>query len=360
MENQDTLQAHALMAEDIDSWLVNKKIEIGEEGNNTIDKIREGMRLAERYTEPFREETFVIVPITYSSQLSTHIRQDLNTPFQYLLIVENEDGGIRKGDLVMFYPADAAVTELPDSSFTKFFTTQQVEVEGTFSVISLSDIQQFEMDIVDNRMTTFRLWESRLQPVPNYVPLPGGEGEPYCVDWYLVTTNYYSDGTTEVFYDFLFSQCYNGGGGGGGNGTNPPLQNHEPVQREVSYTIIRKWPNGTLENWEMRAHYQLSGEYYPNNTTMNYFTQAPISVDAGTGTLAYIIIYYAGHYSSVDPWYLLFTLSMNSKGLNNPQSAWANCGGLVSFPNYPNADGTQGRQEFHSLPHTWQASTELY
>lgn len=65
------------------------------------------------------------------------------------MLVEDTSGRIRRGDVLLFYPADENLTKLPDSSFTNFFIFESMKTDGTFSLISLSDVTQYEMDFTN-------------------------------------------------------------------------------------------------------------------------------------------------------------------------------------------------------------------
>lgn len=93
-------------ASEIRQWLKEQKRIIGKDSNSTVDKIKASLLLDEMYTEPNQRETFIIVPLEKRMPLSSNIRADLNEPLRYLLLVENEEGRIRKCDIVLFYPLD--------------------------------------------------------------------------------------------------------------------------------------------------------------------------------------------------------------------------------------------------------------
>ncbi|HRD42668.1 MAG: hypothetical protein JST57_08185 [Bacteroidetes bacterium] len=219
-------------ASEIRQWLEEQKRIIGRDSNNTVDKIIASMIIDEMYTEPNQRETFIIVPLDKRMPLSNNIRADLNEPLRYLLLVENEDGRIRKGDIVLFYPLDKRYTELPDSSFTKFFTNYGITVDGTFALISLRDIKVYEMDVLAEKPKEFRLWAGK-PAVPEPVPDP-----PICTDWYEITTIFYNDGTYDQTVEFLYTQCEPNpmaGGGGGGTGEEPNCDPSLVSEEEVMF-----------------------------------------------------------------------------------------------------------------------------
>ncbi|RYF88321.1 MAG: hypothetical protein EOO03_08675 [Chitinophagaceae bacterium] len=251
----------------------------------------------------------------------------------------------------MFYP-DSSISSIPANAFNQYFTTQTFPVDGTLQVISLNNIKQYEMDIKDSKPDEFRLWEGRHA-------LYDGD-EIICVDWYLVTTYYYANGTTQVFEEFLFTQCYGGsgggsGGGGGGNGITPPVLNHYPVTKQVRFIVASLLTS--YEGWTVYADYYLHGEYFPNNSAHSYFTSSPESID-GSGASTSHMVFESGFMHSVAShvWYLNFQLSANNVSLlNNNKTAKAQFSAILSFPNQSPV--------FYRYPGNtkhWQASIALH
>lgn len=79
-----------------------------------------------------------------------------------------------------------------------------------------------------------------------------------CIDWYLVTTYYFADGTTETTSEYLGTTCYedcgngsymilcpDGGGGGGNNVNTNPLEQHITINGEADSYIEQD--NGILD-----------------------------------------------------------------------------------------------------------------
>ncbi|MBC7934920.1 MAG: hypothetical protein H7Y86_06135 [Rhizobacter sp.] len=263
--------------------------------------------------------------------------------------MEDENGQIRKGDLVMFYAAGQGIIDMPANSFTRFFTTQSLEIDGTFALVSLADIKQYEMDIEEGNPKEFRAWEGR-------APVYNGDNI-VCVDWYQITTIYYSDGTIEEFVDFLYTQCYGGSGGvgGGGNGSTPPDQTHYPVTRRVTFTVASV--SAAYEGWTLYADYNLSGECYPGTPSQSYFTGPPVPVD-GSGTSNSHMLFHSGTMHSVPwhSWYLVFQLQANNVSLlTGNKTAKAQFSAHLTFPNQ-----SPVRHRYPGNSKTWPAAIALH
>lgn len=312
-------------ASEIRDWLDDKKSEIGIDSNTTIDKVLYSMDDANAYTETFKDEEFIIIPIEGTGSLSRNIRTDLNAPLKFLLMVEDENGNLRKGNIALFYPSSAWTISLPQNFFKDFFESQAVSMDGTFALLSLDDVKQYEMDFENGKPKEFRLWQGKLQPAQ-----PTG---PVCYDHYLTTIIYYSDGTTEIFEEYLYTQCYDTGGGGGGS--NPPNTNN-PVarQRQVSFVVASK--NTSYEGWTMTAYYQVSGMDYPNSPSLNYFTAVPLSTGGSSSSTSFMSYSNNMHTVTWHSWYIQFSLVHDITGLNDIRNAFANFEGKITLPNQGN------------------------
>ena len=345
---KDSNNISSRSASQIRDWLDEKKTEIGIDSNATIDKVLYSMDDANAYTETFKDEQFIIIPIEDTGSLSRNIRTDLNAPLKFLLMVEDESGNLRKGNIALFYPSAAWTISLPQNFFKDFFENQTVSIDGTFALLSLDDIKQYEMDFENGNPKEFRLWQGKLQPAQ-----PTG---PVCYDHYLVTTVYYSDGTCEIFEEYLYTQCIgNGGGGGSGGGGTPPNTNN-PVTRTVQRAFVVARKSTSFENWTMSACYQLTGISYPGSPSLNTFTTTPVNVvGGGVGSLTGMI-YGSGFMHSVPAhiWYIQFSTSSTSSGLRmSNRYAWANFTGAISYPNQSPAI------HLYNMPWNWPAAVAL-
>jgi len=295
----------------------------------------------EMYIEPYRRENFIIVPLDKRMPLTNNIRTDLNEPLRYLLLVENEEGRIRSGDIILFYPADSLLNGLPNNSFHDFFIKQSINVGGTFCKISLNEIRQYEMDFGNGGLPIeFRLWYGRptiTEPVPD---------QPYCIDWYLTTTIYYSDGTVQVFEEFLYTQCYDEASGGVSD--LPNYSDPEYKEIEIEYEVASR--NQGYENWKMYATYKFFGWSYPGNSASNSFDSSPEYQGS-------IIMFGNGYhlYPPNEPWHINFLVVRHLGGLTNSNTAYTDFKAILEYTNqqpYP-------RTELQGIPKSWNASIVL-
>ncbi len=216
-----------------------------------------------------QDEKFVIVPMEERYE-NRYTKAKATKPLQYLLLTLNNKETIRRADIMLFYPKDLSLKKLPKNSFYSFFNLEEIAVDGTMAMLSIEESWRYEMDFENSKKAEFRVWRSeKSKNVSNR-----GEFE-NCIDWYLVTTIYYVDGTSHQYSTYLFTRC-NGclpdencipeeGSGGGGGGI--PV---DPVTVTKSFVVYAYHQN--FDNWNIVSTHQLSGYRYPSNSALNFFT----------------------------------------------------------------------------------------
>lgn len=337
---------------DISKWLEGNVGKTTPYKNNIINKVLQNAVFDKMYTEPFRDnERLIIVPLR-QEYFSQHVNKKNPHPLQYLLLVEDANGKIRRGDIVLFNPADHKLKALPKNAFHDFFEEDTFPADGTFAVVTLGDVKEFEMDYKNGRKAQFRVWHGDKKGDKENTANRDGM---YCTYWYLVTTTYWADGHTEVNVEYLGPSCstcapnqlcdhLDDDGGGPGQG-EPGTQ----INRDVSF-IVKEMVT-SYEQWKITGDFTLSGIKF-NNAANNVFTGI-ISKGA--------VCLYADFPFTQSPnlsRYSIFT-SGHSEGLVNSTTASGSVTAHMYYPNWPVSDNGP-KTENYSMPHVWQASTELY
>lgn len=192
----------------------------------------------------------------------------------HFVVIINEQGNVRKGNVVQFIPSTGQnIEELPYNTFHKIFNHQSPDYNGKFSFINIRDRVVFEVTYENKRPVSYGNVEAR----ESATSAPTGRSN-RCIDWYLITTYYYEDGTYYTTEQYLFTTCdecqtyrtangrsyrTNCGGGSGGNGETPI-----PVTKAVNW-IVGAAADGA---WNVKSYETLSGEKVVNNPSAGYFT----------------------------------------------------------------------------------------
>ena len=173
-----------IKADDVKQWLQKNIDPFTPHKNNVIKKILNNANFDKMYVEVLHEhekENFIIVPLK-KSNFSQHPDTKSQLPLEYLLLVENANGYIRRGDIGLFYPRDRNLKKLPEKSFYNFFNSDFSSVDGTFTLITLGNVKLWEMDFKDRQKTELR----SLSAVRN------NQTGSHCNEWYLETIKYFN------------------------------------------------------------------------------------------------------------------------------------------------------------------------
>ena len=144
-------------------------------------------------------ENLVIIPIKNGFQ--SEVNKGKN-PINNLLLIENSTGKIRKGNIVQFIPKNnPGLTTLPVNTFHNFYNENdgKIAIDGRFVFLNLNDKLLYQSDYSNGKLASYGIKEqgNNIPGVPST--------RTHFIDWYLVTTLYYTDGTTDVSSEYLYN-----------------------------------------------------------------------------------------------------------------------------------------------------------
>jgi hypothetical protein len=116
--------------------------------------------------------------------------------------------------------------QLPENTFSKIFTYQNLDCDGLFSILSVTDHFSYELRFEKGKLTSFAERKTKVAD-SNSGKVQG------CTKWCLVITWHSPDGSITEDWSYLYTTCENadckmnkivsgrsftscGGGGGGG------------------------------------------------------------------------------------------------------------------------------------------------
>jgi hypothetical protein len=326
--------------------------------NNILKKILQNVVYENMYVEKLhKNENLIIIPLK-NEYFSQHVNSQKNKPLQYLILVENEDGKIRRSDIILFFPENAALKKLPFNSFSDFFDKEELPVDGIFTLVSFGDVKQFEMVFKNGKKDKFNLWRGEKK---NYASnnTATSTSSQNCIDWYLVTTYYENGLPINSTWEYVGTTCNSsscppnmqcdvtGDEGGGGSSEIPTA-----VSRNVDFAVKRELTS--YEDWEIKGHFVLQGQSF-NNTSNNYFTSVTYNSSACT--------YYSFTASSNNPShsrYSIYSEVSHTSGLINSTSAFGRIDSKMFYPNWVTPSGPSPKTDNYGLAKNWHASIELY
>lgn len=185
-------------------WLTSRVKEGETVRNERIESLRQSILPAQSSTEILEDgEKLIIVPIASNFKMNTN--SDKNAD-HYLLLFENKAKQVYKGNIVQFVPENSQQRSLPKNTLSRLWNCENVNANGTFTVLTIFDKHLYASTFKDGKKTAYTTMEAKKNDLNDaVVNVPG---ELRCIEHYLVTTHYYSDGTTQVFEEYIGTSCY--------------------------------------------------------------------------------------------------------------------------------------------------------
>lgn len=257
--------AHAEAIARVNGWLDARQAESNEPQSRTLQALRDKLELSALWFEELDHgEKLIIVPV--KPGLETLYKTG-KQPVNLLLLIRNEAGAIRKGNIVQ-YVADNGQAGIPPHTFFKFYNEEPLETDAVFSFLTLTGQLVYEIKYKDGKAYSFGIASPRAAGTAVTGPIPDPIGPPpVCIDWFLVTTYYYADGTTEQTEEYLYTTCESGGGGGGGSSSE-----NEPELEELVGPAQIDWIVSESPTWRVWSIELLSGIKVPGEAAGGHFT----------------------------------------------------------------------------------------
>ncbi|HVT85932.1 MAG TPA: hypothetical protein VHD35_12080 [Chitinophagaceae bacterium] len=161
-----------------------------------------------------------------------------------MVLIIDKSGNIRKGNVVLFKPDNVTTnTKVPDNTFHDIFNTGTVSSNGLFQFLSVDGQWKYQLGYKDGSLISFGL----IKPKNDSNDVVG-RLTTICIDWYLVTTYYYADGSTEQTSEYVgttcsedctdgmyASICPDGSSGGGGWGNDSDFEYAVEAEKSPVY-----------------------------------------------------------------------------------------------------------------------------
>lgn len=184
-------------------WLTSRVKEGETVRNERIELLRQNILPAKASTETLEDgEKLIIVPIASGFKMNTN--SDKNAD-HYLLLFENKNKEVYKGNMVQFVPENAERRSLPKNTLSRLWNAEDVNANGTFTVLTIFDKHLYASTFKDGKKTSYSTMKAQKETGE---AVANTQGELTCIEYYMVTTYYYSDGSTQEFRDYIGTSCY--------------------------------------------------------------------------------------------------------------------------------------------------------
>jgi hypothetical protein len=189
--NESTIEH---LQEKIISWLAQQKSPTQPLKAANVDLLVKNLEFSKLTTEDSHGgEQFAIIPVNDQFKRLKNIDGNCIT---VVVLKLTKAGNIRAGNLVLFIPSKGQQS-IPKNTFYNIFNTAHPNCDGTFKFLSVSGTRLYELSYDDGNL-------SRVARISSEA-VDGKTTS--CIDWYLITTIYYSDGSTSQTKEYVGTTC---------------------------------------------------------------------------------------------------------------------------------------------------------
>jgi hypothetical protein len=259
------------------NWLEKQKTSTNPAKNQTVQNLADHLDFARlRSEQSGNEETITVIPVK-PGLLTVNNRNKMVS--NYLVLFPDKIGGYRSGYILQYQPVNGQPAEVPTNTFGKFYDSQDLDCNGTFTTITVRDKFVAEVEYKDKgRLARFS--EITVKDHPQH----GNGNARSCIDWYWVTTYYYPDGSSYQTSEYFTTtcdgcspsdpnaaslDCDNSGNGSGGGGGDTPI----PLEKDTPNWIVAESAIGLWTVWSKEHVKGVRIPGYPNAGN-GYFTGA--------------------------------------------------------------------------------------
>ena len=178
----------------VSAWLEQQKSPTYQSRNAKLQRLAAALDMANlRVEKQSEKEQYVVIPINSGLQLMDN--KDKH-PLTNLVLSLSQDGAITKGNIIQYVPKEGVATSLPQNTFSKLFSHQKLGCDGRFTILTLVGLYQYDLSFEAGQLRQLR----KASKKGNGATVVR-TGEIVCTHWYLVTYNYWSDGTITMDID---------------------------------------------------------------------------------------------------------------------------------------------------------------
>jgi hypothetical protein len=335
-------------------WLNSQKVNNSTERVQKINDLSKNLLFDKLWTEKNDDLKFIIVPISEELKFSNNRGNKVSN---YFVSAINSSSKIVYSVVIQYKPSVENINvEMKKGTIANINIAKPVAEDCNIRYISIYDFYLYELNYKNNKLISTLTMDKKIASNDNVAKQNYTSSLAGCTDWYWVTT--YPDGTST--WEYLYTTCGNcslpnpneqtvvceNSNGDGGGQSDVGIN----VTRNATY-IVREYQVGN-ENWRITGTFTISGIKY-NNVANNVFTSITASGSPGTSAC----LNFAPAYSAL-PYmygYFIFTEVSHNSYLQSPTMAFGTVATRMKYPNWQPA-----REDIHSLPHIWHASTDLF
>lgn len=224
---------------------------------NVIASIKENMVGKDLTTEAINaKQKLIIIPLRSAFKTTN----DINQPtLKYIVVTEEENHEFQQANIVELIPRDQSYFKTSPNLISGIWNYKNANFDGVFSIMSLTARFMQEREYKNGKLFSTKHLSTKPDKKQSGKESTT-ERTTGCIDWFLVTTYYYYDGTSSQTWDYLYTTCgeecqntrtFGGrstfrttcGGGGGGSGqessTSTLMQEDEADEVDSYLPLVR-------------------------------------------------------------------------------------------------------------------------
>lgn len=232
----------------VNAWLDNQIALTKSAKAQNILLLKENLDIANLKLENSGDnEQLLTIPIKETFKQSRNIASDA---VPYFVAIMNKAGSIRKANVVLYMPkAGNIISALPDKTFYNILNEGTNVVSGQFRFLSVAGRWLYQLDYNEKgNLSAFGLVQQKSKPVQNVAN--ANDVTTFartCTDWYLITTNYYSDGSTTTTEEYIGRTCE-------GSNDDIAYQSLNPDDWGGSATIDYVFAHVVPKEWQVNVY----------------------------------------------------------------------------------------------------------
>ena len=193
----------------INAWLTKQENSKQPNRSNNIEILKKYLRFSEMHEDFDKRGSTLVIPI--DTIFRTIGKMELGSILNLVALI-NKDGTIRDAFVAVYTPTkDQSISTLPKNTFNNIFHTAKDITDGKYRFLSPAGTRRYEVEYRNGYLYS----EGRISKTSAAVLVHGTAAitlndvktNSVCIDWYLVTTYYYADGTSTQTSEYEGTTC---------------------------------------------------------------------------------------------------------------------------------------------------------
>lgn len=185
-----------LLASKVTAYLAKEK-KMGNEGYaQRIQRLTDNLLFSQTYTEDLPNgKQMLITPISPSLKLVNNKESDVSN---VLLLFLDKAGNVSRANVVQYEALSGSVKAVPKNLFHNLYTSKQMP-DCRLTFLRMSDTYLYDFEYRNEQLTRYRYMQPKEEAAAGRTTA--------CTDWYLVTTVYFGDGTSQQYEQYVTTTC---------------------------------------------------------------------------------------------------------------------------------------------------------